>query len=138
MITITQQVNLTTGTAGRRRISTGRPKPRPVPKPRTPRIAKLMPLAIRFDRLLREGTVSSQSELPELAHVTQPRMTQILNLNHLAPDIQEELLHLPSITSGKDPIHEKMLRPVATEINWQQQRVMWREMTDALPRPKSD
>ena len=128
MITITQKVNLNTGVAGRRRISTGRPKPRPVPKPRTPRIAKLMALAIRFDRLLREGKVSSQSELAELAHVTQPRMTQILNLNHLAPDIQEVLLHLPPITSGKDPIHEKMLRPIVAEINWQRQRAMWCEL----------
>ena len=128
MITITQQVNLTTGTAGRRRVSTGRPKPKPAPKPHIPRIAKLMALAIRFDRLLREGTVASQSELAELAHVTQPRMTQTLNLNHLAPDIQEELLHLPPITSGKDPIHEKMLRPVAAEINWMKQRAKWREL----------
>jgi hypothetical protein len=128
MITITQQVNLTTGTAGRRRVSTGRPKPKPVTKPHIPRIAKLMALAIRFDSLLRERTVSSQSELAELAHVTQPRMTQILNLNHLAPDIQEELLHLPPITSGKDPIHEKMLRPVAAEINWMKQRAKWRQL----------
>lgn len=138
MITITQKVNLTTGSAGRRRVSTDRPKPKPTPKQRIPRIAKLMALAIRFDRLLCEGTVSSQSELAELAHVTQPRMTQILNLNHLAPDIQEELLHLPPITSGKYPIHEKMLRPIVAEINWIRQRVMWREMTDAVPRPQVD
>lgn len=138
MITITQKVNLTTGTAGRRRVSTGRAKPKPAPKPRIPRIAKLMALAIRFDRLLHEGTVSNQSELAELAHVTQPRMTQILNLNHLAPDIQEELLHVSPITSGKDPIHEKMLRPVVAEINWQRQRAMWREMMGVLPRPQAD
>lgn len=138
MITITQKVSLTTGTAGRRRISTGRPKSKPAPKPRTPRIAKLMALSIRFDRLLREGTVSSQSELAELAHVTQPLMTQILNLNHLAPDIQEELLLLSPITSGKDPIHEQMLRPIVAEINWQQQRVLWREMMGVLPRPKAE
>ena len=128
MITITQKVNLNTGTAGRRRISTGRPKPKPATKPHIPRIAELMALAIRYDRLLRERTVGSQSELAELAHVTQPRMTQILNLNHLAPDIQEELLHLPPITSGKDPIHEKMLRPVAAEINWMKQRATWRRL----------
>jgi hypothetical protein len=65
-------------------------------------------------------------------------MTQILNLNHLAPDIQEELLHVSPITSGKDPIHEKMLRPVVAEINWQRQRAMWREMMGVLPRPLAD
>ena len=138
MITITQKVNLTTGTAGRRRVSTGRAKPKPAPKPRIPRIAKLMALAIRFDRLLREGTISSQSELAELAHVTQPRMTQILNLNHLAPDIQEGLLHLSPIKSGKDPIHEKMLRPIVAESNWQRQRAMWRDLVGDLSSPNAD
>ncbi len=52
-------------------------------------------------------------------------MTQILNLLHLAPSIQEEILHLPRVTEGKDPIHEKMLRPIAAEVDWERQREMW-------------
>ena len=72
----------------------------------TQRISKLMALAIRFDGLLRNGTVKDQSELATLAHVSQPRMTQIMNLLLLAPDIQEELLSLPKVT-GKDVITEK-------------------------------
>ena len=60
-----------------------------------------------------------------LAHVTQPRMTQIMNLLHLAPDIQEALLFQPRITSGKAAIHEKLLRPIAAEIDWGKQREMW-------------
>jgi hypothetical protein len=55
---------------------------------RVPRISKLMALAIRFDCLLREGTISGHSDLARLAKVTQPRMTQIMSLLHLAPDIQ--------------------------------------------------
>ena len=51
-------------------------------------------------------------------------MTQILNLLHLAPDIQEEILFLPRVTEGKDPIHEKMLRPIAAEVDWARQREM--------------
>jgi hypothetical protein len=50
---------------------------------RIPRISRLMALAIHFDRLIREGKVADMSELARLAHVTQPRMTQIMNLNHL-------------------------------------------------------
>jgi hypothetical protein len=62
----------------------------------------LMALAIRFEGLLRDGTAADLSELARLAGVTQPRMTQIMNLNHLAPDIQEQLLFLPPVAEWKD------------------------------------
>lgn len=84
-----------------------------------------MALAVHFDRLIREGKVADQSELARLAHVTQPRMTQIMNLNHLAPDIQEALLFLPPVARGRDPIHERMLRPIAAEPDWRHQRAKW-------------
>ncbi len=58
-------------------------------------------------------------------------MTQIMNLNHLAPDIQEELLFLPRTTTGRDPIHEKMLRPIAAVVNFRVQRRTWRELHSA-------
>ena len=96
-----------------------------VPAGRVPRISKLMALAIRFEGLIRDGQVSDQSQLARLAHVSQPRMTQIMNLLHLAPDIQESVLFLPRITSGKAAIHEKLLRPIAAEIDWGKQREMW-------------
>ena len=84
-----------------------------------------MALAIRFDQLLRDGVVADQSELARLAHVTQPRMTQIMNLLHLAPDIQEAVLHLSSANDGRDSINESFLRSVTTEILWARQRMMW-------------
>lgn len=46
------------------------------------------------------------------------RMTQIMNLLHPAPDIQEQVLFLPRVTNGRDPVHEKMLRPIAAESCW--------------------
>ena len=87
-----------------------------------------MALAIRFDGLISDGIIADQSELARLAHVTQPRMTQIMNLLHLAPDIQEALLFLPRVTSGRDRIHEKLLRPIAAEASWWKQRRMWQEV----------
>jgi hypothetical protein len=88
-----------------------------------------MALAIRFDGLIRDGVVADQSQLARLAKITQPRMTQVMNLLHLAPDIQEELLFLPAAESGREPIHEKLLRPVAAEVDWQGQRIMWAKLT---------
>jgi hypothetical protein len=48
-----------------------------------------------------------------------------MNLLHLAPDIQESLLFLPQVESGRAPIHEKLLHPIAAEMDWGKQREMW-------------
>lgn len=52
-----------------------------------PHISRLMALAMKFQGMLRDGVVWEQTELARLAHMIQPRMTQILNLILLAPDI---------------------------------------------------
>ena len=109
------------------------PPAAPVAPGRVPRVSRLMALAIRFDRLIREAKVADQSELARLAHVTQPRMTQIMNLNHLAPDIQEELLFLSPVTRGRNPIHERMLRPIAAEADWGHQRAKWMQLKREAP-----
>lgn len=93
---------------------------------RVPRVTRLMALAIRFEHLLDRGAVRDQTELAELGHVTRARVTQIMNLLHLAPDIQEELLDLQRVTSGKDPIAERHVRRIAAETDWNVQRTLWR------------
>ncbi len=85
------------------------------------RISKLMALAIWFEELLNQEVVESQTALAELVHVSQPRMSQIMNLLLLAPEIQERLLFLPKVT-GKDVVTEKMLRKVVEEMDWVRQR----------------
>jgi len=127
MTTVTKQIHF----AIQNRRKTAMPGPAPEPPKLTgctPRVSKLMALAIRFDQLLREGKVANQSELARLAHVTQPRMTQIMNLLHLAPGIQEGILHLPPVAKGRDPITERDLRPIAATIGWREQRSAWRDL----------
>jgi hypothetical protein len=132
MITIKQKVHFSRGKAGRRRIATTPPATETVEPGRVPRISKLMALAIRFECLIRTGKAADQSELARLAHITQPRMTQIMNLLHLAPDIQEELLLLPRVATGRDPIHEKLLRSIAAEVTWPGQRKLWKSLRDGV------
>jgi hypothetical protein len=81
-----------------------------------------MALAIKLDGLIRSGQITSQRELAAVAHVTPARVTQILGLLHLAPDIQEALLHLPPVTSGRDLVTERDLRPLTTMVRWDDQR----------------
>ncbi|MEQ9205892.1 MAG: hypothetical protein RLN78_00835 [Phycisphaerales bacterium] len=95
---------------------------------RVPRVSKLMALAIRYDGLLRDGTVQNQTELAHLAQVTQPRMTQIMNLLHLSPVIQEEILMLPAQERGRDRITERDLRPLTRVHSWEVQLYRWNNM----------
>lgn len=74
---------------------------------RVPRGSKLMALAIKFDQMIRDGVVADQAELARLGHVTRARVTQIMNLLNLAPDIQEALLFLPRVAAGPDPVQER-------------------------------
>src|SRR3954463_8121460 len=104
----------------------------PVPasrsKGRVPKIARLMALAIRFDGLLQRGEVKDYAELARLGHVTRARVTQVMNLLQLAPDIQEAILFLPEVAGGRDPVKEWEVRPIAAEADWGRQRGMWRRM----------
>jgi len=95
---------------------------------RVPRVSKLMALAIRFEELIQNGEVANRSELARLGHVTQPRVTQIMNLLNLAPDIQEKILFLPPVTQGRDPVTERDLREVVTATKWLHQRLRFREL----------
>jgi hypothetical protein len=92
---------------GRRQMAVGvAPAPLIVPPGRVPRISRLMALAIRFEGLLHAGEVADYAELARLGHVTRARVTQIMNLLNLAPDIQEAILFLAPVEAGHDPVKE--------------------------------
>lgn len=93
-----------------------------------PRVAKLLALAIRFEKLVKRGDIQDYADLARLGYVTRARITQIMNLLNLAPDIQEDILFLPNTTKGRDPILERDLRPVAAVPHWNRQRKMWTQM----------
>jgi hypothetical protein len=94
---------------------------------RVPRVSRLMALAIRFDQLIRAGEVTGQAELATLGHVTRARISQIMCLQCLAPDVQEEVLFLPRTPKGWDPIQLRDLLPIARIVYWRQQRARWKE-----------
>jgi hypothetical protein len=99
-----------------------------------PRIARLMALAIRFEGLLRDETIRDYAELARLGRVTRARMTQIMKLLHLAPEIQEQILFLPPLRS----LNERNLRSIVSEIDWSAQRRMFQEIIDRLEKRDSD
>ena len=94
-----------------------------------PRISKLMALAIRFDGLVQRGEVRDYADLARLGYVTRARITQIMNLLNLAPDIQEAILFLPRTVKGRDRIREKEVRPIAAVSHWSRQRKIWARLS---------
>ena len=112
------------GHGGRKELKNGEAPPAPPPG-RVPRIARLMALAIRLEEQVRSGVVASYADLAAVGHVTRARISQILNLVNLAPDIQEALLDLPRTQGGRDPIHLRQLQPIASMLDWRMQRRLW-------------
>ncbi len=52
-----------------------------------------------------------------LGHVSRARVTQIMNLLNLVPEIQDALLYLPPVEQGRDPLTERELRAVVAEVD---------------------
>lgn len=84
-----------------------------------------MALAIRFEGLLRNETIRDYAELARLGQVTRARMTQIMKLLLLAPDIQEQILFLPLIQG----LNERNLRSIVSRVDWNEQRRMFERIT---------
>jgi hypothetical protein len=109
-------------------VPSAHPEPAAREPGRVPRVARLAALALRFERLIRTGSLANYSEIATLGHVTRARISQVMNLLNLAPDILEEILHLPRTQGRRDAIHLRQLQPIAMTFDWGKQRRQWREL----------
>ncbi|MGD9791127.1 MAG: hypothetical protein AB7Q00_08805 [Phycisphaerales bacterium] len=125
-ITMDFKVHFTSGHSGSRVIQEGdAPRPFPQAGGRVPRISRLMALAIRFDEMVRSGEMADYAEIAALGHVTRARVSQIVNLLNLAPDIQEEILFHPRVAGDREAVPERRVREVAATSDWAEQRRLW-------------
>jgi hypothetical protein len=92
---------------------------------RVPRLSRLLALAWRLDDLVQRHHVRDYALLARLGHVSRARITQVLNLLSLAPDIQEHILFLPPTLRGRDPIHLALVQPITRILDWRSQRRRW-------------
>lgn len=120
------EVHFKSQAKGRKTVQRGAAPPPPPPdQGRVPRISRLMAMAIRIDEMIRRGEIRDYAEAARLAHMTRARMSQIMNLINLAPEIQEAILYLPPTLKGDDAITERDVRALAGESNWGRQRQNW-------------
>jgi len=107
-----------------------KPKPsKPLKRPKVPPVVRTLLKAREWRRQLDAGEVASQAAIARREGITRARVTQIMALLRLAPDIQESILSLPS---GPNPptISELTLRPITYLQDPQRQAVAFKEVID--------
>ena len=104
------------------------PPPAPEPVGRVPRVARLLALAHKIDGMIRSGELRDLAHAAKVVGVTRARMSQLMGLTLLAPQIQEAILDLPPVTKGRDPITERNLREIVAEPVWERQAVVWTKL----------
>jgi hypothetical protein len=126
------QVTVTLATPARRR-KTGKQqetagKASSSSRPQIPRITRLMALAIKFQGMLDCGAVRDYADLARLGYVTRARITQIMNLLNLAPEIQEDILDLAGPSTQACRVAERCIRSMTKIVAWSLQRLAWMEL----------
>jgi hypothetical protein len=95
---------------------------------RLPRITQVLALAVHLEDRIKRGEAKDYADVGRLSCLCRERISQIVRLNYLAPDIQVELLYLPPTTSGRFPISETAVRKIANLLSWADQRREWKAL----------
>jgi len=105
-----------------------KPPSEKVSKP--PEITRVMALAIQYQKMIDDGTVANCTELARRVKFSTVRVSQILKLRSLAPELQERLLFLKPDSKY---LPEIAVRRVAEELDWAKQAVMFDQLAEAAP-----
>jgi len=90
-----------------------------------PQVTRIVALAIHFDEMIRRGEARDFADVGRLSCLCRERVSQVMRLLYLAPDIQMELLYLPPVPSRRYPISETAVRKIANLLSWEDQRREW-------------
>lgn len=126
-------IHIATGRQGRKLLRTG-PKPPPVAQDGlVPRVSRLLALAWRLEGLIQRGKAKDFAQLADLCHVSRARISQVMNLLNLAPDLQETILFLPLTQGERETVPEREVRAIALEPDWGRQRELWKALIENDP-----
>ncbi len=131
------KVHFQTGRRGRRHLRKGAgSKEAGCSSQDLPRLTRLLALAHRWNRLIEEGVVSNYAEIARMMGLSRARVTQIMDLLYLAPEIQEEILVSTRSENLEFDLPERSIRPIARIPDWSNQRKLWRRLCGTLIRRK--
>jgi hypothetical protein len=101
----------------------------PAPVRRPAYVARMLALAHHLQGAIDRGLVPDRATVARRLGLTRARVTQLLDLLLLAPDLQDQVLHLEAV-DGVEPLSERALRAVAHTGTWRLQRAAWRVAGD--------
>jgi hypothetical protein len=105
------------------------PESPPIPAYRPARVAQMLALAHRLEPGIERGDYRDRADVARQLGFTRARVTQLLDLTLLAPDIQEQILNLEAIGS-REPLTERAIREVVAQTSWEAQRRVWDELRE--------
>jgi hypothetical protein len=97
------------------------------PVRRPARVAVMLALAHYIRAAIEDGHVVNQADAASRLGYTPARMSQLLGLLLLAPDLQERVLGLEAV-DGVQPLPERVLRPIVHLMSWVEQRRAFDEL----------
>ena len=115
------------------RAAASRPRRNDAPPPSTgklPRLTQVLAQALQFEEMVRSREVKGFADLARLGCLSRARISQVVKLAWLAPDIQQEILGLPRSSAGRFSISEVAARRIAVEPVWCAQRVLWAKLKE--------
>jgi hypothetical protein len=95
-----------------------------------PRLTQVLAQALQFEEMVRSREVKDFAGLARLGCLSRARISQVVKLAWLAPDIQQEILGLPRTSAGRFAISEVAARGIAVEPVWRAQRVLWAKLKE--------
>lgn len=100
------------------------PKAEPVRRPA--KVARI--LAHHLQGAVDQGVVADRAAVARKLGLTRARVTQLLDLLLVAPDLQVAVLALEAV-DGAEPMSERARRAVAHAGSWVEQRGTWADVT---------
>jgi hypothetical protein len=99
----------------------GPPSPPPEPVRRPARVAIMLALAHKIQAAIDRGAVKDRAEAASRLGLSRARVSQLLDLTLLAPEIQERILFTEAV-DGLEPVSERSMRSTVRVENWVKQR----------------
>ncbi|WP_239014056.1 hypothetical protein [Archangium violaceum] len=84
-------------------------------------VARMLALAYHLQGAIDRGLVADRAAVARKLGLTRARVTQLLYLLMLAPDLQDAVLALEAV-DGAEPLAERTLRAVTHAGTWAEQR----------------
>ncbi len=129
-LSVEYKVDFGTGN-GKQNIRKDATKKKRKSSPKLPHVTRLLALAHHLQGLVDKGVVGDYADIARLSNLTRARLSQIMNLTLLAPQIQEEILYFKYYSPLSNDLKEQTLRVVLKSPVWKEQIRRWKRSKES-------